>query len=364
MTVSRLRIAYLAREATGYLDSCLQALADFGDDVFVSYPRQVQNTAFDALRFDDYAQTYSWEGEPDATTLLNRVRDFGPHAVIMWSWNWPAAHRAVMKDHPEAVSILFMDNVWLATPRQWLGRLTHRWYLDPVFDCALVPGDRTEFFARRLGFTAGDVIRGAWCGDSRLFAALPTRGDELAARRRFVAALRLVHHKGADILAEAYRHYRELVDEPWQLEVAGIGPLAASFDGVDGVVMRGFLQPSELASLMHRSSCFVLPTRVEPYGLVLHEAAMAGLPIISTDTAGAAPTMLQDGYNGWTVPGGDAPGLARAMARMSTSSDARLGEMSVTSCALASRLTREGWARNLHEEVERRLDARSAPSRT
>ncbi len=201
------------------------------------------------------------------------------------------------------------------------------------------------------------MIRGAWSADTQLFGADPVDGQDLQRRRAFLSVARLVDHKGGDILAQAYARYRDLVDDPWELHVAGLGPLASAFDGLPQVTMHGFVQPRQAAELMHRASSFVLPSRVEPYGVVVHEAAAAALPLLCTDRAGAVPMFLQDGANGWTVPAGNVELWAEALARMSTASAARLSQMSRTSHALASRLTPQLWAEHVHDEFGRRLGA-------
>ena len=48
--------------------------------------------------------------------------EFEPDAVLMSSWNFSKAYRAVMKSVDDSVvRILVMDNLWRAAPRQWLG---------------------------------------------------------------------------------------------------------------------------------------------------------------------------------------------------------------------------------------------------
>ena len=231
---------------------------------------------------------------------------FEPDAVFMTSWNYTPAYRAVMKAvDPRVVRVLIMDNLWRAAPKQWLGRATHRFFVDPVADVAMVPSDRTEFFARRLGFGPADVIRGSLSGDVDLFASGPRTGAELAGRRRFLSVGRLVVHKGADILAEAYRAYRAQVSDPWELHVAGIGPLESRLAELPGVTMHGFVQPPRVAELMRESSCLVLTSHIEPYGVVCTKRAAAGLPLLCAEFAGAAPVFVQDGHNGWLVPSGD-----------------------------------------------------------
>lgn len=352
----RLRIATLARGITGGVGACHGALRDLGDTLLMVAPTSTQDTALASLATEQYARAYLWREPPAADELVRIVDEFDPDAILMQSWNWPAAYRTVMRTRrPHVLRITVMDNLWRATPKQWAGRAAHRYYLNPLFDCAMVASDRSEFFARRLGFAPENIIRGGCAADTDLFGTPPRSGDEIADRRRFLFAGRLVDHKGPDILAAAYRKYRDGVDDPWELHVAGIGPMAGELNGIPGVRMHGFLQPPELADLMRSSSCFVLPSRVEPYGFVVHEATAAGLPVLVSDFSGAAPGLVQDGYNGWVVAGGQVGLWADALARVSALRPDRLKEMSAISRALATRLSPKGWARNLHEEIERRL---------
>ena len=360
-----MRLAFLLNGLTGYLDAQYRALSKLGNDLLIVTPAgpeasgaAMADTAFSGLGTEDYAQVLGWTTPPDPAWLTAKVRAFEPDAVFMTSWNYTPAYRAVMNDvDPRVVRVLIMDNLWRAAPKQWLGRLTHRFFVDPVADAAMVPSDRTEFFARRLGFGPADVIRGSLSGDVDLFASGPRTGAELAGRRSFLYVGRLVVHKGADILAAAYARYRAQVDDPWDLHVAGMGPLESRLAAIPGVTMHGFVQPPGVADLMRRASCLVLTSHIEPYGVVVHEGAAAGLPVLCAEFAGAAPVFVQDGHNGWLVPSGDIDGWARAMARMSALPPERLQSMSDVSRAVSLRMTPSGWATHIHEEIERRVAA-------
>lgn len=349
-----MRVAILANDWTGYLDASGRELAARGVELLVVHQEDAAHVAFAERALESYAETLTWRGAPEADPAVARVGAFRPDAVLMHSWH-QQGYRAVMRSlAPGTLRVLWMDNVWRATVKQWAGRATARRYVQPLFDAVMVPGERTEFFARRLGFAPQDVIRGSLCADTRLFATGPRSGEEIASRAEFLAVLRLVHHKGADVLAEAYRAYHAAGGR-WGLAVAGLGPMSAAFEGVPGVRMLGFQQPSEVAELMRHASCLVNPSRIEPYGLVLHEGAVSGLPLISTHAVGAAPTLVSDGQNGLTVAADDAGALARALGRMSGEPPERLTEMSAVSRALGARIDSPGWARHLHTELETRL---------
>ena len=78
--------------------------------------------------------------------------------------------------------------------------------------------------------------------------------------------------------------------QDWQLVLVGTGidyqevrAYAESLEFPDGLlVWTGELTPREVANWMHQSDAFVLSSRYETYGVVLAEAAVAGVPILST----------------------------------------------------------------------------------
>lgn len=350
-----MRIAVLMTGLTAYQDTCFRALSDLGDDLLLVHPDSMAYAPFDQSKFTNSVQRHVWSTLPPARKLVPLVEEFRPDAVIMWSWSGRGYRKVMAAQRDRALRVMFTSNFWHGTWKQYLGLAVHRFYVDPLFECAWVPGERSEAFARRIGFGGGDIIRGANSADVAVFDRGPREGAELAQRRRFVFTGRLIWHKAPTVLAAAYRKYRAGADEPWDLDVVGAGPLAKEFEGIEGVTMHGFMQPDDLAGLMHRSSCLVMPSHIEWYGVVVHEGAAAGLPLICSDGVGAVTLLLQDGFNGWTVPAGNVDALAAAMGRMSAQSGQRLHEMSDGSRALGSRLTPEIWARNLHEEIERRI---------
>lgn len=354
-STTALRVAILATGWAGFNDAACRELAARGVELLVVSEADVADTAYTDLTVETYAQSHLWRGAPADGEITRVLTSFAPDVVLMHSWHFGPYREAVKALPAGTLRVLWMDNVWRNVPKQWVGRAVAPWWVRSLFDAVMVPSDRTEFFARRLGFGEGEVIRGSLCADTSVFGSGPRSGDELAGRRRFLAGLRLVHHKGADVLADAYRRYRPTVDEPWELAVAGIGPMASELEGVEGVRMLGFRQPSDMAAEMLTSSCLVVPSRIDPYGVVLHEAALSGLPIITTYDVGAAPFFVQDGQNGWTVPGDDAARLAAAMTRMTLAPPERLGAMSDVSRGLGGRLTSAGWAANMHEQLTWRL---------
>ena len=88
---------------------------------------------------------------------------------------------------------------------------------------------------------------------------------------------------------------------------------------------------------------FVLPSRSEPWGMVLNEAAAAGLPLVATEAVGAAHDLIEPGANGFRVPVNDVAALAEALRALEADAELRraYGERSRE---VVGRFRPEAWA--------------------
>jgi glycosyltransferase involved in cell wall biosynthesis len=351
------KFVFLQTGMTGYQDACLRALHKQGHQILNVFPGKIHNTEFKVEDFASYGDVLTWTDSPPEDELLRVVKQFDPDAIMMASWGQPTYRKVMASMRGRALRILFSSNIWENTPRQWIGRATHRVYLRPLYDCVFVPGDRSEWMARRLGFRNDQVIRGANSADVEVFDRGPRSASQLAASRRFLFSGRLMPYKGVSVLRAAYEIYRAGESDPWDVDVVGKGELAGELEALPGVTMHGFVQPEELAELMHNSACLVLPSFIDFFGVVVHEAATAGQVLICSDAVGATPYLLQDYFNGWTVPSGSVRALADAMSRVTALSGDQLAAMSEGSRSLAKRQSPTIWAQNLSGEVEYRRAA-------
>ena len=329
-----MRFVFLQFGMTAYQDACLRALHKLGHDILNIFPEEYENAEFDVASFRDYGEALTYTGEPPAEKLIKAVEDFRPDVVIMVSWQQPVYRTIVARLRGKALRVLHASNVWEATPKQWLGRATHRFYLDPLYDAVFVPGDRSEWFMRRLGFRADQVIRGTNSADVETFDRGPRDPQELASRRRFLFTGRLMPYKGVRVLVDAWKIYRDTVEDPWDLDVVGTGEMADELAGLPGVHLHGFVQPPQLAEIMHSTTCLVLPSYIDFFGVVVHEAAICGQVLLCSEGVGATPYLLQDGFNGFTVASGNARSVADGLARVSALTPDRLAAMSEGSRAL------------------------------
>ncbi|MBE0693277.1 MAG: glycosyltransferase [Aquamicrobium sp.] len=260
----------------------------------------------------------------------------------------PAYRRALSRFRGRAVRILAMDNPWRGSLRQWLGVAAAPFHVRPLYDAVYLAGERQAVFARKLGFKESEILYGVLTADTPAMAVAAGREPEHPA---FLFLGRLVPVKGLDTLAAAYAAYRGAVQDPWPLRVCGLGPLAELIRPVPGVEMLGFVQPEALPDEFARSSCLVLPSRSENWGVVIHEAAAAGRPIICSTACGASVSLVRDGFNGFVFAAEDAGALTGALMRMHRASMAERRRMGEASRHLAEQYSPERWARYLLDRI-------------
>ncbi|GAF68574.1 unnamed protein product, partial [marine sediment metagenome] len=124
--------------------------------------------------------------------------------------------------------------------------------------------------------------------------------------------------KGVDILLNAMRLIQQNRFEA-VLVLVGDGPLRAVLEaeaarlGLGDVRFAGYVQPDELARYYTAADVFGLPSRDEPWGVVVLEAMACGLPIVVSDKVGCARDLVQNGRNGFIVPVDNPKALAEAL---------------------------------------------------
>ena len=338
---------YLAWQyITGYSTSGMHELVAQGHDVRLMFQEALVHppflAPFDDAKLTEGLQAHGWTGQPDEALLMKELDEFQPEVLIVNSWHIAAYMKAARKWRGRALRIVVMDHQWLGTPKQWLGRLTRRLYIQPAFDAAFMPGDEQAVFARHLGFKQHEIIVGLYTCHQDFFT-----GPQNPPRNSFLFTGRLVDTKGADVLAAAYRIYREKAADPWPLVVAGIGPMDEELKAIDGVQLLGFVAPDELPAVMAEAGCLVLPSRFEPWGVVVQEAAASGQAVICTSKCGAASRLVLDGYNGRVVAPDRPAELAEAMLWVADADAAHRADMSVRGVELAKQYTPRRWAEHL-----------------
>ena len=205
----------------------------------------------------------------------------------------------------------------------------------------LVPGSAAAEYVRSLGVDDARIAVAPNAVDGGRFGHVPGQARDIGRDRhvRLLYVGRISREKGLDVL------FRAVAELPVSVTVVGTGPerLRVESQAPANVTFLGQLDREPLARRYAEADVLVLPSLSEPWGMVLNEAAAAGLPLVATDACGAAHDLIEDGVNGFRVPAGDSGALREALRRLADDPDlrARAGRRSLE---LSRSFTPEAWA--------------------
>ena len=351
MSERPLRVVFCWAEVSGYAAACWRALARRpGIDLHVVHIDRLGSTPnpFDAARLlkGISNQMLDTSARDLDTVMLRAVSDPEPDVVVFCGWVfWPYTRLVNAPALRRARKLLGMDTPWRGTLVQRFARYRLAHFMRNL-DLVVTADTRSAEYARRIGIPDRRIRTGYYGFD---YCSFSSKAAERPAPwpRQFLYVGRYVPPKDLTTLTEAYRRYRDQVDNPWGLTCHGSGPEASLLKDVPGLVDGGFAAPASLPSILAAHGAFVLPSKFEPWGVVIAEAAAAGLPIVCTTACGAAADIVRPYYNGVVVPPEDPPALARGL-RWIHDHETELPTAGRRGQSLAEAFSADAWAVRWH----------------
>lgn len=294
-------------------------------------------------------------GQSDTITILNRsgfqesmVDDIRPDIIYIAGWSDKLYNSIGKKRRLSIPVIMGLDNPWKANSRQRIATLLSPFFQKKICSHLWVAGIWQYEYARRLGFSASRIIRGLYCADTSSIK----HGSEHTIKRILYVG-RLVDYKRPDWLLKAFMEILKqnpgLAD--WKLTFIGNGPLNGSLEQMaskhSSVEFLPFMQPAEIKKYYMDATIFCLPSHYEHWGVVVQEAAAAGLPLLLSDTCGAATDFLVDGWNGYQFRSHDYNDFKQKLSLLMNKEVTALKKMGETSHALSKRIDHNSWAASL-----------------
>ncbi len=285
-------------------------------------------------------------GTVSATTPLSRAilpalvdRTGNPAFDALWVHGYASlnALRGIAAAHSLGIPVLLRAESWLGDrPRSPLKLAAKQAFfrcLRPQIAATLPIGSRNAAYWREsLGHDIPQFPV-PYAVDNLFFARkaaeaqshLPDLRTELqldAHRPVILFVSKLQTRKHADHLLHALRLLQTQTHlRPYLLligdgeERSNLEDLTRSLDLTGAVRFLGFRNQSQLPAFFALGDVFVLPSRHEPWGLIVNEAMAAGCPVIASSDVGAATDLITDDVTGFTYPVGDIPALTLALHR-------------------------------------------------
>jgi glycosyltransferase involved in cell wall biosynthesis len=183
--------------------------------------------------------------------------------------------------------------------RQYIKKIFSYFLYRQYFDFMCVPGYYQYEFMRFLGFKKNQIFIGAYTPNIDIFNEFYLNNPNTNRRQNktFLYLGRLEKEKGLKLLLDCFNILCN--DYSFRLIVIGNGSQKSLIESNNFVDYYPFMDQKDLINHLKEIDYFILPSNYEPWGVVIHEMAAAGIPIICSDSCGARSSFVFNNYNGF-----------------------------------------------------------------
>ena len=298
-----------------------------------------------------------------ARLVWNKLNQLKPAAVLVPGYyTLPAISAMLWARLHGKRAILMSESTRGDHPRKRLTEAVKGAFLTRAFHAVITGGKRQAAYMKELGFCdanmAGlyDVVGNEYFAEQADYCRERTSREQWKLPERyFVYVGRLAPEKNIGALIAAFAQYRRsggllslvlVGDGP---EASALRQQAVSLGVADHVVFAGLKDTREIGPYYAFAEWFILPSWLDPWGLVVNEAMAAGLPVLVSDRCGCSDDLVEEGQNGFTFNPAQPDTLLRLLLRTSELSTARRHAMAQRSRDIIARYSPHLWA----EEVIR-----------
>ncbi len=341
------RILFLYSEIAQYFVTCLHALIENYDlEVHLVKWKKNEEAPFE-FEIDSKVKEYERLDYND-NELLALAESINPDLIFSVGW-MDKGYVKVCKSYRNKIPVVFgMDNKWNGGFRQQIATLISRFTIQSYFSHAWVAGAPQKKYAEKLGFKNKNLLVGYYSADVDYFSKFyleKLRQNNFP--KKFLYVGRYIPHKGISDLCEAFISLQKENPNDWELWGLGTGELEGALPEHPQIRHFGFVQPKDMASYIDQTSVLVLPSHYEPWGVVVHEFATAGFPLICSREVGASTAFLEEGKNGFLFDAKNTDELKDCLKSMVEMDDESLKQMSIKSHELGKEITPRKWASTL-----------------
>ncbi|HLC84038.1 MAG TPA: glycosyltransferase [Bacteroidia bacterium] len=347
------RIVFLYTEIATYFLACIEKLA-LQPNVEITVIRWPLNK--EAPFNFSFSPSIAFYTRNDFTAdekLIEFVEKLNPSILYCSGW-LDKGYLKVCKKYKNKIPVIVgFDNQWMGSLKQQVARIVSPFKILNHFSYCWVPGILQEVYALKLGFRKENILTGFYSCDFDFFYNQYLENKTEKQKnfpKRFIYVGRYYEFKGIKNLWTAFIELQNEFPNEWELWCLGNGDIIPVAH--PKIKHFGFVQPNELLTYIKNAGVFVLPSFFEPWGVVVHEYAAAGFPIICSDKVGARTAFVENNYNGYIYKSDSIAELKAAMTKIIKSDASQLNSMSERSVIKAKTITPETWSQQLMKLIK------------
>jgi glycosyltransferase involved in cell wall biosynthesis len=340
-----MKFLFLYTEIAEYFLACCNQLAEHGEVHIVRWP--VNKEAPFQFQENKKLKLYS-KTDYNFSQLKQLVDSINPDVIICSGWvdkDYLKITKTYFKKIP---TIMTCDTHWRGDFKQRIAMVISRFTLLNIFSHAWVPGQIQKQYVLNLGFKEKNIETGFYSCDLNHFESIyQSQKAQKQAHfpKRFLYVGRYYEFKGIKELWQAFIELQTEQPNDWELWCLGIGDIEPTKH--PNIKHFGFVQPKDLPSYTLQTGVFILPSRFEPWGVVVHEFAASGFPLLLSNQVGSKEQFLKEGKNGFEFKSESVSEIKHALKNIISSSEAELIEMSVYSNKISKTISPTTWVSSL-----------------
>lgn len=272
-----------------------------------------------------------------------------PTIVYLSGWmdlSYLTATILYKKTNPACKTLIGIDDLWYGSFRQLVGSFIFRFIIKKYIDYMWVAGTPQYHYARKFGYNDNNIISNLLPCNSFIFTS------QAKFSKRLVFVGRNVWQKNLHFLIETYNSMPLEFKVNWPLCL--YGPSKEDFKLLENDYLFFYpdLNPSMLSQELSKGGVLILPSISEKWGVVVHELASIGYPLIISDACGSAYDLLINGFNGYKFVSNSKLALIKVLNNLEKLSSIELQNMSNNSVLISKKYNSEMAAYSLLSIVE------------
>lgn len=277
---------------------------------------------------------------------LSQIR---PDVVLVPGYyTLPALAAALWARLHQRQSVLMTESTAGDHVRSWWKEVLKSIVIRSFFNWAITGGKTHVQYLKQLGFRpervlgSYDVVDNDFFETSSIHLRQQTASSLGLPEQYFLYVGRLSPEKNVDGLLAEWNAYREqggrfpLVIVGGGSDAEALGVVARASPFKNDIHFVGHKSYRELPQFYAFARCFVLPSKREPWGLVVNEAMASGLSVIVSDRCGCSHDLVHDEENGYTFDPYSPGTLAKILLKIELQSPADQTRMSNSSKQIIS----------------------------
>jgi glycosyltransferase involved in cell wall biosynthesis len=344
-------VLFLYTELAEYFLKCCEVLSNSCQVHVIRWP--VNKEAPFQFEYDHKIKIYE-KDQYSFAELERLIAEINPGVIICSGWIDREYLRLIKPYFRKIPTVFTCDTRWNGSAKQYLAQILSRLVLRRIFSNAWVPGDAQRNYVKKLGYKDENIRNGFYCCDLPKFNQFYFESAKLkkdAFPKRFLYIGRYYDFKGIEDLWVAFIQMQMQQPSEWELWCIGTGTVKPV--NHPKIKHFGFVQPKDLYPFLEQTGVAVIPSRFEPWAVVMQEYAAAGLPIISSNAVGANEAFLDDGQNGFSFLAGDMVSLQSKLRKITDLSTEELLLMAEKSHNIAQKISQQTWTNTIFNFYDR-----------